>query len=217
MFGITTRDRKALRFLVGRNLAAARNNMGLTQSQAARKTHGYFKRDDISKIENGKRDISVHELIMLQKIYQCSLDYVFGLSIEPEIEHIPQTTNFVLSQVRNITETLVESIADNVFRNIRPLYKDNGVALIEQAKKLAFIVVGNDTAMRDAAMRDATSDLLGLIREIERLQAKQAMQIEQAVIDVHDRLDTDDKHILLKDIEQEIQLPLALSEVMGYE
>lgn len=208
----TTRDRKALRYLLGRNLAAARNHMGLSQNEVARKTQGYFKRDDISKIENGNREVSVHELIMLQKIYLCSLDYIFGLSIEPEIEHIPQTTNFVLNQVRNITEALVESIADNVFQHIRPLYKDNGIALLEQAKKLAFNVVENDVAMTANARV-----LLGIIREIEQLQAKQAIQIEQAVFDVRDRLDADDKHILLKDIDREVQVPLALSEVMGYE
>lgn len=61
-----------------KNLRKLRESNGYTQSFIADILH--TRQEQYSKYELGKREIPVHHLIKLAKLYRVSTDYLLGLS-----------------------------------------------------------------------------------------------------------------------------------------
>ena len=68
-------------------MAAARKNAGMTQAEVMRIVWNVDNnRNHISEIENGNKDLTLTDLLIFQNLYNQSLDYICGLSVEPELD-----------------------------------------------------------------------------------------------------------------------------------
>ena len=91
----TERDLVNIRIIIGANLKAARLNAGLTQTGVMNAIYGVSNnRNRISEVETGrKKEITVTELLKFQELYGQSLDYICGLSTEPEMDMLAGSVN----------------------------------------------------------------------------------------------------------------------------
>ena len=65
-------------------LKAKRDEIGLSQNQVSQLTD--IPQAKISKIENGKQEPSLEDLGKLAQLYNVSINWLLGVSLEPEIE-----------------------------------------------------------------------------------------------------------------------------------
>ena len=63
---------------VGQRLAQARKQAKLTQQQVAEKMN--ILRQAYARYENGIFELNYEQIILLCKLFDCSSDYLFGLS-----------------------------------------------------------------------------------------------------------------------------------------
>ena len=63
---------------VGERLKVERKSKGYTQSQVAKMM--FMTQQQYSRFENGQFELSYSQLVFLAKLYEVSLDYIFGLS-----------------------------------------------------------------------------------------------------------------------------------------
>jgi len=63
---------------VGERLKTERKSKGYTQSQVAKMM--FMTQQQYSRFENGLFELSYSQLVFLAKLYEVSLDYLFGLS-----------------------------------------------------------------------------------------------------------------------------------------
>lgn len=65
-------------------LKAKRDEIGLSQNEVSQLTD--IPQAKISKIENGKQEPSLEDLGKLAQLYNVSINWLLGVSLEPEIE-----------------------------------------------------------------------------------------------------------------------------------
>ena len=76
--GYTKRDIKNINIIIGKNLKEARKNAGMSQTDVMRIVWGVSNnRNRISEIENGKKSLSLIDLLIFQDLYSQSLDMRF--------------------------------------------------------------------------------------------------------------------------------------------
>lgn len=74
---------RAIYVSLGQRIRALREQNGMSQQQLAEKLK--VSRPTISQIENGEREISADELIVLSEIFNLSVDSLLDLEKEPEV------------------------------------------------------------------------------------------------------------------------------------
>ncbi|MFP3490463.1 hypothetical protein R0K20_22960, partial [Staphylococcus sp. SIMBA_130] len=78
-------------------------------------------RNRISEIENGKKNLTLIDLLIFQDLYGQSLDYICGLSIEPEIDILAGTVNHVVTQSHAIIEMMTAELASVVVDHMKSI------------------------------------------------------------------------------------------------
>ncbi|HBH34758.1 MAG TPA: XRE family transcriptional regulator, partial [Psychrobacter sp.] len=65
---------------------------------------------------------------------------------------------------------------------------------------------------KDSQIAQSAESLMSTIRKIESKQARQIMAVETQMMQIKQRLDKEDKHIMLSDLDCDYQYSLPLSE-----
>ena len=210
--GYTRRDIKNINVTVGLNLAAARRNAGMSQTEVMQAVWGVSNnRNRISEIENGKKDLTLIDLLIFQDLYGQSLDYICGLSTEPEIDMLAGTVNHVVNQSHALIEMLTGNVADVIVSHVKSICKNDHAALLDASKRLCSIVREDhkaDSASVEAVM--AASTVMRVVRSIEVKQARQAQAIDTQMMQITERVDREDRHRLLKDRDRHYQYSIPL-------
>lgn len=210
--GYTRRDIKNINVTVGLNLAAARRNAGMSQTEVMQAVWGVSNnRNRISEIENGKKDLTLIDLLVFQDLYGQSLDYICGLSTEPEIDMLAGTVNHVVNQSHALIEMLTGNVADVIVSHVKSICKNDHAALLDASKRLCSIVREDhktDSASVEAVM--AASTVMRVVRSIEVKQARQAQAIDTQMMQITERVDREDRHRLLKDRDRHYQYSIPL-------
>lgn len=207
------RDIRDINIAIGANLKAARDNAGMTMTDAMIAIWGVSNnRNRMSEIENGKKNLTLLDLLAFQKLYGQSLDYICGLSIEPEIDMIAGTTNNVVGQCHNMIETMVGSMADAMLSHIKSISKNDHEALLDEVIKLCDVIKSEDK--RDRASPDilhAANKLLSVVFDIQAKQARQAVAMDMQMAQIADRANrTDSRHKSIRDIKKGYQYSIPL-------
>lgn len=210
--GFTRRDLKSINITIGLNLAAARRNAGMSQTEVMQAVWGVSNnRNRISEIENGKHNLSLADLLIFQDLYGQSLDYICGLSCEPEMDMLAGTVNHVVNQSQALIQMLTTEMASVMVTHVKSIAQNDHEALLSSAKRLcqtaktdsANTVVGSPTSQ-------AIGDVMQVIRDIEVKQARQAQAVDMQMAQILDRVDKEDRHRLLKDRDRHYQYSIPL-------
>lgn len=206
------RDIKEINVIVGINLAAARRNAGMSQTDVMKAIWGVStNRNRISEIETGKKDLTLIDLLKFQELYGQSLDYICGLSVEPEIDMMAGTVNHVVTQARSMIDMLTDELAGAMVNHLKSICQNDYEALLGAAKDLGNIVKSENKLNRASpAIVKSTSSLLSVISYIEAKQERQAKAVNTQMIQVAERVDTQDKHRLLSDRTKAYQFSLPI-------
>lgn len=206
------RDVKEINVIVGMNLAAARRNAGMSQTDVMKAIWDVStNRNRISEIETGKKDLTLIDLLQFQELYGQSLDYICGLSVEPEIDMMAGTVNHMVTQSRSMIDMLTGELAGAMVNHLKSICQNDYEALLGIAKELSDVVKSEHKLNRASPdIVKATSSLLSVINYIEAKQARQAKAVNTQMIQVAERIDTQDKHRLLSDRGKAYQFSLPI-------
>lgn len=209
--GFTDKQLKQIRVTVGRNLAAARKNAGMTQAEVMRIVWNVDNnRNRISEIENGNKDLTLTDLLIFQNLYNQSLDYICGLSVEPELDMLASTVNHVVNQSRSMVEYLTEQFAETITEHMKSICRNDHEALMHASKDLCSKL--REVGGYDKEVANCMNKLMLVIRGVEAKQARQVMAVETQMLQIKQRLDKEDKHIMLSDLDCDYQYSLPLPE-----
>ena len=210
--GYTKRDVKQINFTIGQNLAAARRNAGMTQTDVMKAIWGVSNnRNRISEIENGKKNLTLIDLLIFQDLYGQSLDYICGLSIEPEIDILAGTVNHVVNQSHTIIEMLTTELASVVVDHIKSICANDHEALLTRTKELCDAIKDDQcTGGVSEPVAQATREVMHVIRKIEVDQARKVNAVDMQMMQIKERINNEDKHYLLRDRNKNYQYSMPL-------
>ena len=199
--GYTKRDVKQINFTIGQNLAAARRNAGMTQTDVMKAIWGVSNnRNRISEIENGKKNLTLIDLLIFQDLYGQSLDYICGLSIEPEIDILAGTVNHVVNQSHTIIEMLTTELASVVVDHMKSICKNDHEALLTYTKELCNAIRSEKCASElSEPVVQATRRVMHIIRKIEVDQARKISAVNMQMVQIKERVNNEDRHHLIRD------------------
>jgi|GEM_PF-1477115 len=209
----TNRDIKDVNEVLGANLRAARNNAGLSQSDVMKAIWGVTdNRNRICEIEKGRKSLTVIEILKFQELYGCSLDYLCGLSVEPELDALAGTVNHVVNQSRDMVDFLTNQMAEVLIGHVKSVSQDNLGALLENAKALCNQIKSDLPAgqIPSIQMAKALRDAQDTIRIIEDEILKQQMAVQTQLSQRMERVDLEDKHHMMLDRRRGYQFSLPL-------
>lgn len=214
--GFTKRDLKSINVTIGLNLAAARRNAGMSQTEVMQAVWGVSNnRNRISEIENGKHNLSLADLLIFQDLYGQSMDYILGLSCEPELDMLAGTVNHVVNQSQALIQMLTTELASVMVTHVKSICKNDHEALLASAKQLCEIIKSDSKALNAGVafnnpVSKAVIDVMEVVRAIEVKQARQVQAVDMQMAQIADRVDKEDRHRLLKDRDQHYQYSVRL-------
>lgn len=210
--GFTKRDLKSINVTIGLNLAAARRNAGMSQTEVMQAVWGVSNnRNRISEIENGKHNLSLADILIFQDLYGQSLDYICGLSCEPELDMLAGTVNHVVNQSKSMIELLTTELASVMVTHVKSICKNDHEALLASAKRLCQTAkIDSSNTVVGSPIYQAIGDVMQVIRDIEVKQARQVQAVDMQMAQILDRVDKEDRHRLLKDRDQHYQYSIQL-------
>ena len=211
--GFTRRDLKSINITIGLNLAAARRNAGMSQTEVMQAVWGVSNnRNRISEIENGKHNLSLADLLIFQDLYGQSLDYICGLSCEPEMDMLAGTVNHVVNQSRDLIEMLTAELASVMVTHVKSIAKDDTEALIDKTNALVEVMQSTVNPRSDEyiTLMQHMNDVRQVIRHIDVKQARQVQAVDMQMTQIAERVDKEDRHRLLADRDRQYQYSIPL-------
>lgn len=210
--GYTKRDIKEINVTIGLNLAAARRNAGMSQTDVMKAVWGVSNnRNRISEIENGKKNLTLIDLLIFQDLYGQSLDYICGLSIEPEIDILAGTVNHVVNQSHAIIEMMTTELASVVVDHMKSICENDLEALLTRTKALCNAIKADQYSSGvSEPVAKATREVMHVIRKIEVAQARKINAVDMQMIQIKERVNNEDRHYLLRDRNKNYQYSMPL-------
>ena len=216
--GYTKRDIKSINATIGLNLRAARHNAGMTQKQVMEAVWGVSNTSNrVSEIENGRKDLTLVDLLIFQNLYGQSLDYICGLSTEPEVDMLAGTVNHVVNQSHSLIEMMVGEMAGVLVGHMKSINENDHAALLSEAKGLCAALSKEQTSRKAGEpVAYALGRLTNIVRKIEVDQARKVNAVDMQMTQIAERIDKQDGHHLLKDRNQHYQysIPLPMPEAL---
>ncbi len=210
--GYTKRDIKNINVTIGLNLAAARRNAGMTQTEVMKAVWGVSNnRNRISEIENGKKNLSLIDLLIFQDLYGQSLDYICGLSIEPEIDILAGTVNHVVTQSHAIIEMMTTELASVVVDHMKSICENDHEALLTHTKDLCESIKSEQyPSSVSEPVAQATRKVMHVIRKIDVDQARKINAIDTQMMQIKERVNNEDRHYLIRHKDKNYQYSMPL-------
>jgi len=212
--GYTKRDIQKINVMVGVNLKAARDNAGMKQWEVMEKVWGVKNKNcnRICEIERGDKSLTLVDLLIFQRLYGQSLDYICGLSTEPEIDMIAGTVNHVVNQSHAMIEALTTQLANVMVEQVKAISKNDHAALLSQAKSLCAIIKTEcSRGNASVAVIHSARETMRVIDVIDAKHSRQSKAVATQMTQITERLDDDhDRHSLIRDINKHYQYSLPL-------
>lgn len=214
--GYSTQQEQEIKKILGKNLRAARDNAAMTQEEVSQIIWKTGNRNRISEIENGKVNLSAMDLIMFHNLYGQSIDYICGLSIEPEMDALAGTVNHIVAQSKSMVDHLATQMAIVLTSTMKDACKSDMVALLDGASKLCE-AVKNERDIHDMpyTVGCALNNLLYAIKHIEQKQLMQDRAVQTQVAEHIERMSEDHNHYLITDIKRAHQYSMPLPSPDG--
>lgn len=179
-------DRKAeIVKIMGKNLRKARLASNLTIKEVNNKLfNGNGNR--LSEIEHGVQAPTLPKLVELVQLYGVSLDYIFGLSTEYEMNIGCAYGGLVLNTMREASLDMAERITEQLIQLSKQLPNYQAQMLIDSVKKMLkeFMRYRQDMIFQVeyANLDDVVKDVQYHLQETENIIARQARLMELSYI-----------------------------------
>lgn len=208
----TKRDIQDINKIVGLNLARARDNSGMSMSEVMEAIWGVTNnKNRICEIERGKKNLTLVDMLLFQELYGYSLDYLCGLSVEPEVDSLAGTVNHAYNQSQKMIDMLTENMAGVLVSHIKSVAKDDSLALLDSAKSLIAAVQGElGGKVPSIALSKALRETSDTVRSIETAQKKQQLAVKTQMEQRCSRIDKQDKHHMMIDKRRNYQYSIPL-------
>ena len=210
----TERDLKNIRVIMGHNLRAARENAQMSMTDVMKAIYGVSNnRNRICEIETArKKELTLSEMLRFQALYGQSLDFMCGLSVEPELDMLAGSVNHAVNQAHSLVETITEQVSEIVVSQLKTVAKDDHATLIQQAKALCDAVKkDHQKGLASHESLVAVGRTMHVIRQIEVKQARNAQAVETQMIQIKERLLATNGHKLIRDRNKQYQYSLPIT------
>lgn len=209
--GYSRQQEQEIKKIIGKNLRAARDNAGMTQEEVSKIIWKTNNRNRISEIENGKVNLSAMDLLMFSNLYGQSIDYICGLSIEPEIDALAGTVNHIVAQSKSMVDHLATQLATVLTTGLKDACKSDMVALLDGANKLC-AVIKDERDMHDMpyTVGCALNNVLYTIKHIEQKQIMTDRAVRTQISEHIERMSEDSNHSMITDIKRSHQYSMPL-------
>lgn len=178
-------ENDALRKIVGRRLRLARELNGLTQEVAAARLE-YVSSTQLSLAEKGERLPPLVKLVKASEVFAVSIDYLLGISDEPERDPQMAERQAALRHVSDVMDATSRTIVTAVLghRAAAPsvVVTKNLAARAEQAIEALEQLRAANLEVFDGELRGAAK----VLRTMDELQA--AVHTTKALITKHDQV-----------------------------
>lgn len=201
-------NQQQLMKVIGENLYKARRMAQLNQAQVMKQVWGTDGKNTnrISEIETGAKPVSLSLLLKLATLYGTSLDYIFGLSSEPEVDLNSARAGMVLNGLRSIGLEVMDELSQVLSRTIAKMPRNEAILLVEDSK--ATMNAYRETMLKDPTFKDKYPELMiqlhrlsATTRRTEAQIARHMQQLELAAEETMARTDKKDNgHLLLTDV-----------------
>ena len=88
--------------IITKNIKQLRKNFNLTQADLAKKLNLSFQQ--ISNLENGRRNLSLEQALLLNQIFSVSTDWILGISSVPQNINTEAVSKALLIRINDIYE-----------------------------------------------------------------------------------------------------------------
>ena len=197
------------RAMLGRNLAAARQLAGYSQSAVMHKIWGETgsQKNRISEIESGKSLPDLELFTELCKLYAVSADYICGLSAEPEIDQTAGRTHMIYGGLQEVAADLLEKMVENLSRTsinyIASMPEPHAMVLLKAVKQVCQEYAGDqrDKIRLDyPALSQAIFEMGRVAQQFDKAQSINLTRYNTALDEVLQRDSTDPKHYMAADM-----------------
>nr|WP_314367294.1 XRE family transcriptional regulator [uncultured Acinetobacter sp.] len=184
--------------VVGENCRRAREWCGMNRTDAMQSIFNY--RDEkatnrICEIENGHKSVSVAVLYKMCLTYQCSADFLLGISNEIEPNLAASQNGLIVESMRSTGLEIADRISETLTKQMSYLPKFQGELLASSAKHVYQKVTkySHDLAFTGSYpdLIDAASQLNSHIKAFEITVAKYMRFIEMNAMQVLDDFERD--------------------------
>lgn len=211
-------DSDEFRRMMGKNLQKARYLSGLTQIQAMQKIWNRSPKDRntnrLSEIENGDKLPSIEVVYKLAKLYGVSLDYIFGVSTEPDADLNASKAGFIMNGTHELVHEMMRNFMPMMSRYIATLPRTEAMVLLDAAKNvttdyLSISSCDSQFAIRYPVLTKHLHILANAARATDVSICKNMRALEIAAEEAMSRSDKrDNGHLLTSDA----LMPLSLFE-----
>jgi transcriptional regulator with XRE-family HTH domain len=193
MMTTQARDIEQQKKVIASNLKAARKLAKLKMDDVSDLLYGKGKnaKNRLSEYENAVCVPNLATLISLAQIYDVSLDYLVGLSSEPEHDADSAHAARIMASLKMSGNRMMESIARMMALQVRKAPKGCTVALVEQARvvqRFANNVINHTDFMKttpgSANLAKAVAELGKIAGSVEDEMDRQSRVMERAVQDI---------------------------------
>lgn len=184
--------------VVGENCRRAREWCAMNRTDAMQKIFNYKDEkatNRICEIENGHKPVSVAVLYKMCLTYQCSADFLLGLSNEIEPNLAASQNGLIVESMRSAGLEMADRISETLMRSMAYLPKFQGELLATSAKHVhqTMSKYSHDLAFVGSYpdLIDASNQMNGHIKNFEIMVAKYLRFIEMNAMQVLDDYERD--------------------------
>lgn len=186
------KDKAELAKIVGENLYKARNLSNLTRREVNDKLfNGNGNR--LSEIEHGVNLPTYPQLIEMAQLYGVSLDFVFGLSTEYEMNTGCYYSGLVLNTMREAGLDIADRISESLISLSKNFPPHSSQLLLDSSKRLVreFMKYRQDMvfSVEYMPLDECIKELQFQIQEVEKNIARKARIMEVAYQDALDEVE----------------------------
>ena len=88
--------------IITKNIKQLRKNFNLTQADLAKKLNLSFQQ--ISNLENGRRNLTLEQALLLNQIFGVSIDWILGISSTPQNINTEAVSKALIIRINDIYE-----------------------------------------------------------------------------------------------------------------
>ncbi|MBU3121365.1 XRE family transcriptional regulator [Acinetobacter soli] len=182
-------DKLKVNQLIGKNCESARLWAGLNRKTAMQRIFQYKDENQLNRItelENGQKTLTAPVLLKLCKTYNCSADFILGISNEVELNYAASHNGLIVESITSAALEMADNMSMSLSKMLKHMPRYEGEVLHTCAKNLIkeIDVHAHDLAFKGShpAIIDAAGELRQAIIEFEIVIAKMARCVELNMI-----------------------------------
>lgn len=183
-------DEQKLWKVIGHNAKKAREFAGLTRGEAQALIFNYKNKEmhanRISEIESGNKKIDTKILYKMAVTYQVSMDYIMGLSCDPEFNMAASHNGLLHESMRGMMLEIGDKLTGSLHALMQYFPPFQGEVLNTKAKQLIDAIKPHQHNLvfksEYPQIIDATYNLLNAVRDFETYKARQCRLIEMQMV-----------------------------------